>query len=79
MNRPGGAEEGAPVREVARRAATNPLPTAFCHGATLLPLADGDILGAWFGGTQEGLPDSGIYVARLRSGAPAWEAPKLVA
>ncbi len=64
---------------VAQYAATNPLPTAFCHGATLLPLEDGDLLDAWFGGTAEGLPDSGIYVARLRAGATAWEPPEHVA
>lgn len=64
---------------LARRAMTNPLPTAFCHGATLLPLPDGSLLGAWFGGTAEGLPDSGIYTARLAAGAMAWSAPTLVA
>jgi predicted neuraminidase len=58
---------------------TNPLPTAFCHGATLLPLSDGSLLGAWFGGTAEGLPDSGIYAAHLAAGAVAWSAPTLVA
>lgn len=54
------------MRKVSRRAATNPLPTAFCHGATLLPRPDGSVLGAWFGGTQEGLPDSGIYAPSHR-------------
>ena len=66
------------MRVVSRRAATNPLPTAFCHGATLLPRPDGSVLGAWFGGTQEGLPDSGIYVARLPA-EQTWEPPRLVA
>lgn len=66
------------MRIVARYAATNPLPAPFCHGATLLPLDGGDMLGAWFGGTQEGLPDSGIYVARLAAGAAAWQPPFLV-
>ncbi len=67
------------MRIAKQYAATNRLPTAFCHGATLLPLAGGDVLGAWFGGTAEGLPDSGVYVARLPSGASAWEPPQLVA
>ncbi|MDR7532064.1 MAG: sialidase family protein [Armatimonadota bacterium] len=66
-------------RVVGRQAMTNPLPTAFCHGATLLPVPDGSLLGAWFGGTAEGLPDSGIYVARLEAGASAWSPPALVA
>lgn len=68
---------GAP-RLLARRAMTNPLPTGFCHGATLLPLPDGSLLGAWFGGTAEGLPDSGIYTARLAVSAAGWSAPALV-
>ncbi len=66
------------MRIIAQRPVTNPLPTAFCHGATLLPLENGDLLGAWFGGTAEGLPDSGIYLARLRADAEAWDAPELV-
>ncbi len=67
------------MRIVTQRAATNPLTTEFCHGATLLPLENGDLLCAWFGGTAEGLPDSGVYVARLRAGAEAWDSPELVA
>ncbi len=67
------------MRIAGRYSATNPLPTAFCHGPTLLPLEGGDLLAAWFGGTEEGLPDSGIYVARLRAGAAAWDPPRLVA
>lgn len=67
------------MRILARYPVTNPLPTAFCHGPTLLPLPGGDVLGAWFGGTEEGRPDSGIYVARLAAGSPAWAPPHLVA
>ncbi len=67
------------MRVIARHAATNPLPTAFCHGATLLPRPDGSVLGAWFGGTQEGLPDSGVYLARLPAGGALWERPWLAA
>lgn len=66
------------IRIVAQYAVTNPLPTVFCHGATLLPLGGGDVLGAWFGGTEEGHSDSGIYLARLPARAKAWEAPRLV-
>jgi len=67
------------VRIAGRYAATNPLPTAFCHGATLLPLQEGDVLCAWFGGTEEGQSDSGIYIARLPAGHDAWEPTQLVA
>lgn len=65
------------MRVLARLAATNPLPTAFCHGASLLPRPDGTVLGAWFGGTEEGLPDSGIYCARLAPGARSWDPPQV--
>jgi len=58
--------------------ASNPCLTAFCHGSTILPLPNGDFLAAWFGGTAEGLDDSGIYLARLSNGAPAWGPPVLV-
>ncbi|MDR7520101.1 MAG: sialidase family protein [Armatimonadota bacterium] len=67
------------MRVLARLTATNPLPTAFCHGASLLPRPDGTLLAAWFGGTEEGQPDSGIYCARLAPGAEAWEPPQVVA
>src|SRR5712692_8192201 len=66
------------MRIVAQYADTNPLPTAFCHGPTLLPQPGGGVLGAWFGGTEEGRPDSGIYIARLAAGARAWASPQLV-
>lgn len=58
--------------------ASNPCPTAFCHGASILPLPGGDILATWFGGTAEGLDDSSIYVARLPINSAAWEPPVLV-
>lgn len=67
------------MRILHRTVATNPLPTAFCHGPTLLAHSNGDVLAAWFGGTREGLPDSSIYVARLRAGTSAWDPPALVA
>jgi predicted neuraminidase len=65
------------VRILERLEVTNPLPTRFCHGATLVPV-DGGLLAAWFGGTEEGLPDSAIYTARLNPQAGAWSAPVLV-
>ncbi len=65
------------MRVLARLEVTNPLPTRFCHGATLLPVRDG-MLAAWFGGTEEGLPDSSIYLARLDHRRGVWSAPELV-
>lgn len=42
----------------------NPLPTANAHASTVLPLPDGTVLAAWFGGTKEGKSDVDIWVAR---------------
>lgn len=42
----------------------NPLPTANAHASTVLPLPDGTVLAAWFGGSKEGKNDVDIWVAR---------------
>ena len=52
-----------------------PSVTVQCHAANLLALPNGDVLCAWFGGTQEGLHDIDIYLARLEAGATEWSAP----
>ena len=52
-----------------------PSVTVQCHAANLLALPNGDVLCAWFGGTQEGLHDIDIYLARLLAGATEWSAP----
>ncbi|MDR7409620.1 MAG: sialidase family protein [Armatimonadota bacterium] len=66
------------MRVLSRLEVTNPLPTAFCHGATLLPVGD-RLLAAWFGGTREGEPDASVYLARLEPQRGVWSAPELVA
>ena len=43
-------------------------PTPSCHASTVLPLDNGDVLAAWFGGTAEGKDDVDIYVARRTEG-----------
>ncbi|KAB7896371.1 glycosyl hydrolase [Rouxiella sp. S1S-2] len=45
------------------------------HAANLLPMPDGSLLCAWFGGTQEGIADISIYMSRLDNGARAWSQP----
>lgn len=52
-----------------------PALTVQAHAANLLALPDGDVLCAWFGGTQEGLADIDIHLARLGAGADSWSAP----
>ncbi len=49
------------------------LPTANCHASTLLPLENGRVLFAWFGGSKEGRDDVDIWytVKDARGFAPA--------
>ena len=39
-------------------------PFAQCHASTLVRLADGQFLVAWFGGTEEKNPDVGIWLSK---------------
>ncbi|KAF2164289.1 glycoside hydrolase family 33 protein [Zasmidium cellare ATCC 36951] len=49
-----------------------PAGTPQCHASNLLILDNGDLLCAWFGGTQEGKPDTSIYLARRPAGSNVW-------
>lgn len=53
-------------------------PFASCHASTLLLLPNGEILVAWFGGSQEGAGDVAIWISRHTSGGQ-WEPPVKVA
>ena len=45
------------------------LPTENCHASTVLPLENGNVLCAWFGGTKEGSKDVDIwYTIRNKNG-----------
>ncbi|UVI27770.1 sialidase family protein [Paenibacillus spongiae] len=52
-------------------------PFASCHASTLVALADGSILAAWFGGTDEGESDVDIWCSRRMDGH--WSAPERIA
>ena len=52
-------------------------PFPSCHASTLVQLGNGDILAAWFGGTEEGNKDVGIWISRRA--ANRWSAPQEVA
>lgn len=49
-----------------------PSTTAQCHASNLLRLSTGDLLCAWFGGSQEGKPDISIYLSRRATGSSTW-------
>lgn len=49
------------------------------HCATLVALADGTLLCAWFGGAYETAPDVAILAARRAPGAAAWGPPTVIA
>lgn len=48
-------------------------PTPGCHASTIVETRDGRLLAAWFGGTDEGNSDVGIWVSRQDEGA--WSKP----
>ncbi len=54
----------------------NPLPTPNCHATTVLPLPDGSVITAWFGGTKEGTTDVDIWYSRRDENG--WSEPKSV-
>ncbi|AOY96358.1 glycosyl hydrolase [Cupriavidus sp. USMAA2-4] len=61
--------------DAGRREAFLPTPCVQNHAANLLALPGGDLLCAWFGGTQEGIPDVSIYLSRLPAGGRHWTPP----
>lgn len=52
-------------------------PFASCHASNLCLLPDGTVLAVWFGGSEEGADDVGIWLAR-RTGTE-WSDPRCVA
>lgn len=55
-----------------------PSTTTQCHASNLLLLRNGDILCAFFGGTQEGKSDISIYLACKVAGSKSWSDAKQV-
>lgn len=51
--------------------------TPACHASTVLPLDNGEVLVAWFGGKHEKNPDVEIYLS-IRGVDGVWSAPRVV-
>lgn len=51
--------------------------TPSCHASTVLPLDNGEVMVAWFGGKHEKNPDVEIYVS-VRNAAGEWSKPVVV-
>lgn len=52
-----------------------PAPDVQNHAANLMELPGGDLGCVWFGGTQEGVPDIGVWFSRISPGATTWSDP----
>jgi predicted neuraminidase len=50
-------------------------PTPSCHASTIVETAPGELVAAWFGGTDEGEKDVAIWVARHDSAG--WSEPRI--
>jgi predicted neuraminidase len=61
--------------ERGRRETLLPPPHIQNHAANLTVLPDGSLACVWFSGTQEGVPDIGVWCSRLARGAEQWTAP----
>lgn len=52
-------------------------PFASCHASTIVEVTPGKFMAAWFGGTDEGHSDVGIWLSTLEKGK--WSKPALMA
>mmetsp|Transcript_29784 Transcript_29784/g.41127 ORF Transcript_29784/g.41127 Transcript_29784/m.41127 type:complete len:570 (-) Transcript_29784:82-1791(-) len=48
------------------------------HASTIVETASGSFLVAWFGGTEEGLPDVGIWMSELTPSNAQWGRPRML-
>jgi predicted neuraminidase len=49
-----------------------------CRTSTLVELPDGELLAAWFAGTEEGASDTAELGARLTKGTSQWSTPTVL-
>jgi predicted neuraminidase len=55
-----------------------PIPGDFVHGATMIELPNGNLAAAWYGGTDEIMPDVNIYLSFYDQRVKAWSIPKAI-
>jgi predicted neuraminidase len=55
-----------------------PIPGDFVHGATMIELPNGNLLAAWYGGTDEIMPDVKIYLSTFDQHAQKWSVPRVI-
>ena len=66
---------GASAEEVLTEDIFTQAPFKSCHASTVIELPNGDLMSAWFGGTAEGNPDTGIWASRRTSANGQWSPP----
>jgi predicted neuraminidase len=74
--RPTDAGLGAPAVKLREFVIPRGWPTPSCHASTIVETAPGELVAAWFGGTDEGEKDVSIWVARHDS--KGWSEPRIV-
>jgi predicted neuraminidase len=67
---------GAPAVKLREFVIPRGWPTPSCHASTIVETAPGELVAAWFGGTDEGEKDVEIWVAR--HDARGWSEPQAV-
>jgi hypothetical protein len=67
---------GAPAVKLREFVIPRGWPTPSCHASTIVETAPGELVAAWFGGTDEGEKDVAIWVARHDSAG--WSEPRIV-
>ena len=67
---------GAPAVKLREFVIPRGWPTPSCHASTIVETAPGELVAAWFGGTDEGEKDVAIWVARHDS--KGWSEPRIV-
>ena len=72
---PGPPRLGPMAGDPSCRSAFLPAPMVQNHAANLHEMANGDLACVWFAGTQEGIADIGIWMARLPAGKDRWGEP----